>query len=230
VLFEQTSHDLTEAGRLQEHPFPHCDFAPDSIVSRDDVATLLRHFPEHLMRSPRLRTNGTDKNYLVSHLDVFDRGRWPTPLTDLPSAWRPLLSYLAGPDYLAAMGEVLQLGDPAMTIEVRISRYPRAGWMSRHTDRTDKVFSHNIYLCPDWNPAWGGGLALYDGAATPEPARVVLPGAGNSVAFRRSDDSWHEVMPVADTAGRPRCAILVHGYHASAAPDDNHPMDRKASR
>lgn len=214
MLFEHTGHGVTRTGLVYRKPFRHCEFPQGSIVSRDEVAVLLRHFPEDLMRAPTLRTSGTDKNYLVSHLDVFDRGRWATPLPDLPPDWRLLVGYLVGPDYLAMIRKVLGLGDIAMVIEVRISRYPRAGWMSRHTDRPDKVFSHNIYLCPDWDPTWGGELALYDDAHATEPARTVLPGAGNSIAFRRSDDSWHEVMPVAEAASWPRCAVLVHGYHA----------------
>lgn len=230
VLFEQAGHDVAKTAVVRRQPFLHCEFAPGSIVSRVEVATLLRHFPGDLMRAPTIRTSGTDKNYMVSHLDVFDRGRWVTPLADLPSDWYPLLGYLVGGDYLAMIRKVLELGDVAMTIEVRITRYPRAGWMSRHTDRPDKVFSHNIYLCPDWDPAWGGELALYDDADARQPARTVLPGTGNSVAFRRADDSWHEVMPVAETAGRPRCAVLVHGYHAPGTLDQDRPADGKASR
>lgn len=232
MLFEQGEHDITAAAQVCHRPYLHCVFEPDSIVTRTEVDVLLDTFPEDLMRAPALRTAGTDKNYLVSHLDVFDRGRWATPPDALPPPWRSLVRYLTGADYAAAIRRVLDLGDVPMAIEVRISRYPRGGWMSRHTDRPDKVFSHNVYLCPDWDPVWGGELALYDGADAHEPSRSVLPGAGNSVAFRRSDHSWHEVMPVAEDAGRPRCAVLVHGYHVHAdeAIVPAAPHDEEANR
>jgi SM-20-related protein len=215
VLFEQASHDIGKTARVRREPFLHCEFPVGGILSQDDAAMLLRQFPHDLLGSPRLRRKGTDKDYLVSHLDVFDRGRWVTPPADLPASWRCLLDYLVGREYRAMMADILEIGDIDMAIEVRISSYPRGGWMSRHTDRPDKVFSHNIYLCPGWNPARGGQLALYGDRHESEPARTVLPGMGNSVAFRRSDDSWHEVMPVAEDADRPRRAVLVHAYHSS---------------
>ena len=85
--------------------------------------------------------------------------------------------------------------------------------MSRHTDRPDKSFSQVIYLCPDWQPSWGGGLALYEGAESDSPSRVVYPSAGNSVAFARSERSWHEVLGVTPEARTPRRALLIHGYN-----------------
>ncbi len=213
MLFDRAVHDVVGAAETCRTPYLHCVFPPDSIVSREEVTALLDHFPEDAMRAPRLRTTGTDKDYFVAHLDVYDRGRWATPLADLPEAWRPFVRYLLSDRYAEAIKCLLELGDAPIDIEIRISRYPRGGWMSRHTDRPNKVFSHNIYLCPGWRPVWGGALALYDSQDAPGAARVVMPGAGNSVAFRRSDDSWHEVLPVTDDAEQPRCAVLVHGYY-----------------
>jgi hypothetical protein len=108
VLFEQIGHDLALAARISKSPYLHCEFDPDSIVTRDEVATLLRTFPEDLVRAPAMRTSRTDKNYLVSHLNVFDCGRWATPLADLPPVWRPLQRYLVGPDYSAMIRQVLR--------------------------------------------------------------------------------------------------------------------------
>ncbi|MEU7723856.1 2OG-Fe(II) oxygenase [Streptomyces sp. NPDC040724] len=193
-------------------PFPHCELGPDSIMSGAAVSTLLNTFPAHLMRGATLRDKGGDKDYYVDHLAVFDRGRWKVRTSELAPLWQRLLRYLAGEQYAAGVRALLGLGEVPMSIEVRLSSYPSGGWMSRHTDRADKLFSHNIYLCPGWDPAWGGGLALYGSGTDPDAARVVLPGAGNSVAFRRSDASWHEVMPVSPDSARPRRAVLIHGY------------------
>jgi hypothetical protein len=216
VLFDQAGYEFARAGRVADHPFLHCEFGPDSIVSAAAVSSLLKSFPHGMLPAATLRPGGSDpnydKNYYVAHLNVYDRGAWVTPAASLAPAWQQLLGFLVGPSYTAAIRSLLDLGDVAMSIEVRLSCYPSGGWMSRHTDRADKLFSHNIYLCPQWDPAWGGELAMYGSATDPVPARVVLPGAGNSVAFRRSDSSWHEVKAVTMESARPRRAVLVHGY------------------
>jgi Rps23 Pro-64 3,4-dihydroxylase Tpa1-like proline 4-hydroxylase len=217
LLFGESGFDLEPAGVAVALPFPHHTFAPHSIVSEEAVSTLLEAFPEHLMRGATLRDAGSDKNYYVDHLTVFDRGTWKVRTPNLAEPWRQLLHYLAGDRYATAVRSLLGLGDVPMSTEIRLSSYPSDGWMSRHTDRADKLFSHNIYLCPDWDPSWGGGLALYESRTSRAPARVVMPGAGNSVVFRRSDVSWHEVMPVSPNAARPRRAVLIHGYREDSA-------------
>jgi hypothetical protein len=225
VLFDQAGYELVRGGRVADHPFLHCEFGPDSIVSTSAVSSLLNSFPHGMMQRAASRSEGSDKNYYVAHLNVYDRGAWVTPAAGLAPAWRRLLGYLVGPSYAAAIRSLLDLDDVPMSIEMRLSCYPSGGWMSRHTDRPDKLFSHNIYLCPEWDPAWGGELAMYGSATDSLPARVVVPGAGNSVAFRRSDSSWHEVKAVTTESARPRRAVLVHGYRTDGAGSSRRAVD-----
>jgi 2OG-Fe(II) oxygenase superfamily len=204
---------LALGGRHLRIPYSHVEFDPGSIVSTSEVDRLLSTFPGHLMSGARGSRRGGDKSYYVDHLPMFDRGRWQVDLGELAPPWQRLLSLLTSSHYADAIRTLLDIKNTMMDIEVRLSSYPAAGWMSRHTDRPDKVFSHNIYLCPGWKVEWGGGLALYRNSSDGEPSRVVLPAAGNSVAFARTDHSWHEVVAVASQTIQPRRAVLIHGYH-----------------
>lgn len=206
--------DLRRMARHVAEPFPHFEFDAVAFIPGGSVAELVDSFPERLMLGAKLRGAGSDKSYLVDHRGVFDHGSWLIEPDRLPGPWHRLLSYLTSSEYSDAVRALLGLGDAKVRIEVRLSSYPSGGWMSRHTDRPDKLFSHNIYLCPEWNTEWGGGLALYATAQCEQPVRIVCPGPGNSVLFARSDSSWHEVMAVSASAARPRRAVLIHGYHS----------------
>ena len=57
-----------------------------------------------------------------------------------------------------------------------------------------------------------GQVGMNGSGATHAWLQVFLPGAGTSLAFARTDRSWHEVLPVSEAAPAPRRALLLHGY------------------
>lgn len=209
--------DLSTGTRADE-PFPHVVFAPGTLLAPALTDELVATFPEELIPATRSRTadeaarEGQDKTYTVAHLGLYRDGVWNVDPELLPPAWQDFLRRVTSPAYAAQVLEVLGLPPQPVSLEVRLTSYPSGGWMSRHTDRADKLFSHNFYLCPDWRREYAGGLALYADETGPAPHHVVLPGRGNAVLFRRSEDSWHEVLPVAEGSPVPRRAVLVHGY------------------
>jgi Rps23 Pro-64 3,4-dihydroxylase Tpa1-like proline 4-hydroxylase len=215
VRFLAPDFDITDHGVTRYKPFRHRTFDENTLLTRQAVDSLIETFPERLMDTTKTRLRGGDKTYRVTNLTVHDRGRWLIGLDRLPQPWRPVVDYLAGGDYAASIVAALGLRPSRVAVELRLTSYPTGGWMSRHTDRPEKLFSHNIYLCPDWHADWGGALILYASATAAAPAAEFVPGAGTSIAFARSDESWHEVAPVSPRAPQPRRAILVHGYRAS---------------
>ena len=183
---------------LDEHDFQHlCDTFPSDL----------------LVFGNRGQQAGSDKTYTLHARTLHDRGSWRVDPAGLPAAWAGLVNELLSPQYqstlLAALGiEPGRVG----RVEVRLTEYRAGGWMSRHTDRPDKVYSHLLYLCPGWRPDWNGALSFYAGEHTPDVLTSLLPGAGNTAAFARTDSSWHEVLPVAEHAERTRRTLLLHGY------------------
>ena len=213
--YQAAGFDLEKAAVVSGTPFLHCTLGEATILSRAAVRELLESWPDGTFLASTQRIAGGDKTFRTNTATMLTGSRWRFPLEQLSSCWRDFLGYLAGPRYRQDIARVLEVPDGPVELEIRLTEYPRGGWMSRHTDRPEKLFSHNIYLCPDWQASWGGGLALYDDAAASEPYTVYVPGAGTSLAFARSERSWHEVLPISDSAPWPRRAVLVHGYRYS---------------
>lgn len=209
-----TGFDIGKAAVVSGTPFLHCSLGEETLLSRAAVLKLLESWPASTFLTSSQRITGGDKTFRTNTATILIGSRWCFPLEQLSSGWHDFLDYLAGIDYRQNLARVLQIPDGPIELEIRLTEYPRGGWMSRHTDRPEKLFSHNIYLCPDWRPTWGGGLALYDDATSAEPCTVCVPGAGTSLAFARSDRSWHEVLPVSGSALWPRRAVLIHGYRS----------------
>ncbi|MFR9770769.1 2OG-Fe(II) oxygenase [Nocardia sp. SC052] len=207
--------DITATGTTVDKPFPHLVFAEDTLLTRAEADQLTATFPHWSALTSSTRTQGSDKSYSMNTLLLHDRGRWLVRLEQLPDCWSNLLSGLVESSYRDWLVSRLCGTHDRVELEVRLSEYPRGGWMSRHTDRPDKVFSQNIYLCPEWQPTWGGELRLYHHETAAHPQATYRPGAGTSVAFMRSDRSWHEVAAVSDTAAAPRRALLLHGYRST---------------
>jgi Rps23 Pro-64 3,4-dihydroxylase Tpa1-like proline 4-hydroxylase len=167
-------------------------------------------FPSaHLVASRRA---AGAKTYRVRTLTLYRAGHWSDEAASLSSAWQQLCGWIIEPAYRQAVLRLLEAPEVEVEIEARATEHQPGDWMSRHTDRSDKVFSHVLYLCEGWQAAWGGGLALFASKVAKIPSKTVEPGAGNSVAFLRSGSSWHEVLPVSPAAPCARRALLIHGY------------------
>ncbi|MEV3854262.1 2OG-Fe(II) oxygenase family protein [Streptomyces sp. NPDC050095] len=200
-------------GERHTFPYPHVEFGPGTLLGADTTARLTATYPAHLLTTATHRSGGS-KTYTVNALNLHHRGTTTPELDRLDPVWRAVVDRLTDPGYSRHMLRLLGLPAVPVDIEVRLTEYRRGGWMSRHTDRTDKAFSQNVYLCPGWQPHWGGGLGLYATATAAEPVKTFVPAHGNSLAFARSDASWHEVFPVDARAAAPRRALLLHAYWA----------------
>lgn len=206
--------DLAAAEWVAE-PFPHLRFAERAGFTDAVLARLVEDFPIGAPLTESTRHYGGDKVYEMRTVTVYHCGQWRPAADELAPRLRQFLAELVDSDYRHRLAGLLGLPVGPVDLEVRLSAYPRGGWLSRHTDRPDKLFSQNIYLCPGWRPEWGGDLALHTGEHVHEPAAVFTPGAGNALAFARSDRSWHEVRPVSPLAEYPRRTVLVHGYRSA---------------
>ncbi|MGH3685254.1 MAG: 2OG-Fe(II) oxygenase [Pseudonocardiaceae bacterium] len=203
--------------RVTDRPFRHVRYAAGSLIDRAEGRQLTAEFPSlKLLHSER---RGHRKSYQVRVLPLHSAHGWqPDALGLLSPRWCAFAERLVTPKHLRSVCELLGLTTRGVApddlwVELRLAEYVAGGWMSRHTDRADKAFSQIFYFCPDWQPGWGGGLALYDSEHAETPATLIEPECGNAVAFARSDVSWHEVLPVSVQALASRRTLLVHAYY-----------------
>lgn len=89
--------------------------------------------------------------------------------------------------------------------ECHYARYPEGAFYKKHLDafkgQATRVLSTVYYLNPQWSPADGGELVIYDDTGERELERI-LPEYGKLVIFL-SEVFPHEVKP----ARRERCSI-----------------------
>jgi Rps23 Pro-64 3,4-dihydroxylase Tpa1-like proline 4-hydroxylase len=194
--------------RAVDDPFRHLI---GSELSVGDVNLLVSLFPGHLLHDTARSANG-DKTYQVRARTAYDQGVWTLGPDEIAPEWWYFLNRFVQGRRVAGIAEMLELPASPYRVELRLTEYAASGWMSRHTDRPDKAFSWIVYLATSWRRSWGGELALYADPASACPAAAIWPGPGTSVAFARSDHSWHEVRPVSASAEQPRRALLIHGY------------------
>jgi hypothetical protein len=130
----------------------------------------------------------------------------------LPPLWRDLLADLLDPAYRRAVAELLAQ-PPARRLEVRLVRHTAGDWLSPHTDRADKRFSHILYFNPGWQADWGGCLEILESHDANTVVARVVPRLGTSALLVRAVNSWHQVTAVAPGAAvsSDRMSLLVHG-------------------
>lgn len=74
-----------------------------------------------------------------------------------------------------------------------------------------------LYLNPEWNPAWGGQLELWDPGVTACQHRFE-PRLGRCVIFETSDISFHGVQPVRCPPEMARLSYAAY-YYTREAPE-----------
>lgn len=128
----------------------------------------------------------------------------------LPGLWQELVAELLDDCYRRGVAQLLRQ-PVARALEIRLVRHSSGDWLSPHTDRDDKLFSHILYFSPGWREEWGGCLEILSG---PDPTAVdarVVPELGSSVVLARTDHSWHQVTKVTAADAPDRTSLLVHG-------------------
>ncbi|MGH3428970.1 MAG: 2OG-Fe(II) oxygenase [Mycobacteriales bacterium] len=117
---------------------------------------------------------------------------------------------LTGDRYRELMAQALGVDLTRTLITVKLVRYDPGSWIGPHTDVMATVASHIIQLNLYWKAEWGGGLRLLPPSHSHEVAHTVLPDHRTSIAFLRSNISWHEVQPIVEGAPVSRTTLVVH--------------------
>lgn len=187
--------------RLRTEPFKWV--ALSEMLDQSSAVALHEQFPHGSLRESRSES----AHYLLADRTVIDEGRC-VPGDALPAVWASLVDELLAPTYRNAVEDVLSVDLTGTKLKVRLCRYDAGCWMLPHTDRPDRVVTQITYLNPDWQPEWGGSLRILNSLDEADVAAELYPLFNTSVAFVRSDDSFHSVAPVTEAARTSRLSIL----------------------
>lgn len=133
-------------------------------------------------------------------------------LSDLSDVWEAFLTDLRSVEYCRIVSELLKQ-PVAEAVELRAVLHTPGDWLSPHTDRADKLFSHIFYFNREWHQDWGGCLEILESEDPCSVVRRIVPRLGASVLMARASNSWHQVGRVPPEIARSRLSLVVHGLH-----------------
>lgn len=179
------------SSKLISTPFKYTKI--ESILSVIHAEKLLETLPlEGNYRS--LRKNGSDKIYNVVNNILVELGQTTLVNPNISIDWNNLIIELQGKQYREALSSLLDEDLVNCYMEITLKRYKLYDYISAHTDKPSVRATHMIFLNENWEQDWGGMLYFLNDAQ--EILEVFLPTIAQSVAFVRSDISWHKVCPV----------------------------------
>jgi Rps23 Pro-64 3,4-dihydroxylase Tpa1-like proline 4-hydroxylase len=97
-------------------------------------------------------------------------------------------------------------------MEAHVYHYGPDAVLGPHRDLPEKIVTHVLYFNRVWNPADGGCLAILNSSDAKDFAARVNPVVGNSAAFVRSENSWHEVTRVSKQVTQSRKSVTITFY------------------
>ena len=159
------------------------------ILSENNLNILLQNMPKNnYYRSQR--ESGSDKSYNVINNLLLKLGQEKSDL-DLYEPWAQLVEDFKSRSYVEALSELLQEDLSSCSLEITLKKYVYGDFISPHTDREDVRATHLIFLNIKWEEAWGGQLCLLKNES--DCFTKFLPTIYNTLAFIRSNNSWHSV-------------------------------------
>jgi hypothetical protein len=183
-----------------EHPFEW--FSWRRVFSSVDVGRALRaEMPA--AGFDEVRREEGDKQYRMSLRRLTPSGRAP----GLPPLWRRLRDELTSPSYRETLSTIVRKDLSTCEQEVVVWRYGPGCHLSAHPDEPTKVFTHILYLNEGWKRSWGGALRLLGPAGGSHVE--VEPALDRAVGILRTEESWHEVVPVTCRSAPDRMSVQV---------------------
>lgn len=189
-------------------PYTWLRTAPGELLAEPVALRLAEEFPESSFARADASGRTGDKTYRNYTRSAVGEGGIPD--TTLPASWQALVGELTGDTYRRDVASLLGQRE-AGAVDIRLVRHGPGDWLSPHTDRDDKLFSHIIYFNPGWRPEWGGCLEILRSQNPAEVFERVVPTLGASALVARSNSSWHQVSKVVASGAPDRKSLLIHG-------------------
>ncbi len=196
-------------------PFPFV--AIDGFLDADDARAIAASYP----RFERALEQGHSFDFVNERrkVQVTDSSKFPAPVralheaTSSPKFLRDLeritgIRRLLADPQLAGGGMHLTAGGGRLDVHVDFN-FDEARQLHRRLNLL-------VYLNPEWDPAWGGGLELWDREVTACRHRFA-PKLGRCVIFETSEHSFHGVEPLRCPPAITRLSYAAY-YYTREAP------------
>ncbi|MEH1836575.1 MAG: 2OG-Fe(II) oxygenase [Nostoc sp.] len=130
----------------------------------------------------------------------------------LRSAWTQLIDELRSSGYRNAIAELTGLDLSNQILGMRFYRYNPGHGTYPHHDHPANTLVHMFYFCEKWDSRWGGCFRILK-EENPDSGFLDIPPLFDiSVAFVRSDNSWHMVPHIAPDVTQIRYALKACFY------------------
>lgn len=177
----------------------------------------------------RIRDSFPDPSQLLLRDTIRERKRAGVQVDQYPPLAGAALFAFQQPSVIQAVSQITGqrgvMGDPSL-YAAGLSVMAKDDFLGIHIDNSHdgdhklyRVLNLLFYVTPDWDPADGGNLEVWDEKVqTP----TVVPSLFNRLVLMQTDrTSWHSVQKV--TVPGPRCC--VSNYYFSPAPVSGRPYD-----
>ena len=163
----------------------------------DPVWTHYRHVNEDKLGSPKRAAYPAAVGQVVDALQTPEFVAWLAELTGIPGLF-------ADPE-LEGAGMHMSSEGGFLNVHTDFQRH-------HHHPSWRRTVNLILFLNPDWDPAWGGSIELWDPTMTDKVADV-LPHANHAVIFRSDEHSFHgHPEPLACPPGHHRKSLALYYY------------------
>jgi len=162
--------DRLQAATLCRDPFDYL-YVPE-IVEPSGLAEIVRDFPE-----------------------VPAGGSFDVAALESGPAFQRLIADMRADRFRELFEAKFELDLTPFPLHITVRGHVRGRDGGIHTDSREKILTGLLYLNPEWKEAGGRLRLLRDRGNIDSYALEVAPVAGNMVAFRRGEKSWHGHLP-----------------------------------
>jgi len=195
--------------QLNATPFRWAEIS--DLYSAQDCASLAQTYPSDHFRTIEAYGGEKDYRYDARSLVPMGENRISRP-EHLSPSWVRFAQDLISDNYRNAMSSLTGIDLSNFPMEANLYHYGSGALLGPHRDLPEKKVTHVFYFNEHWLPADGGCLAILNSSDAKDVAALVNPIVGNSAAFVRSDDSWHEVTQVSARVRESRRSVTVTFY------------------
>lgn len=204
-------------------PFPH--IVIDNFLDKEDVISLYNEVPAVDSGVWFQYNNQIENKYLCNHWDRF------------PKSTYQFFTQVTSPEFTQKLSELTGIFPLVADIGLHGGGWhvhTRGGLLNVHKDysihpklKLERALNLIVYLTPDWQPSWGGGLGLW--TEKDEQPHELIHNVdclfNRAVLFDTRKNSWHGLPdPIVCPENIRRTSLAV--YYLTTPAESTDPRER----